>query len=208
MLEESSLEGGVRDVVTVPGLGMVEYSWVEDTTLWLNDDDVEEKAVAGETARATLRIADWIFIVVVIVMLPTTNRDYYEWMLKGSRWCKFINQQLPAVASTPPIKKDLKAKKKPEADAPNYSRWMSKPFRDGCLKNNWESFSFHRPNTHVSHFFASTCHLGCKIHDNVVVTASTTKHLLQRNKLNSQQPPIIDAAAHKELLLHQLLIIL
>jgi len=64
VLEESSLEGGVRDVVTVPGLGMVEYSCVEDTTLWLFD--VEEKAVAGETARATLRIADWIFIVVVV----------------------------------------------------------------------------------------------------------------------------------------------
>jgi len=63
VLEESSLEGGVRDVVTVPGLGMVEYSCVEDTTLC---DDVEEKAVAGETARATLRIADWIFIVVVV----------------------------------------------------------------------------------------------------------------------------------------------
>jgi len=68
VLEESSLEGGVRDVVTVPGLGMVEYSCVEDTTL-CDDDDVEEKAVAGETARATLRIADWIFIVVVASIL-------------------------------------------------------------------------------------------------------------------------------------------
>lgn len=62
MDEESSLEGGMRFVVTVPGLGMVEYNCVEDTTFDDDGDVVVEKAAAGESTRATVRIAVWNFI--------------------------------------------------------------------------------------------------------------------------------------------------
>jgi len=64
--EESSLEGGMRFVVTVPGLGIVEKSCVEEDTT-LDDDEVVEKAAAGESARATVRMAVGNFMAVVAV---------------------------------------------------------------------------------------------------------------------------------------------
>ena len=91
MDEESSLEGGMRFVVTVPGLGMVEYNCVEDTTFDDDGDVVVEKAAAGESTRATVRIAVWNFIAYCCYCCWRDNDNYeagqsdkqsnrYEWM--------------------------------------------------------------------------------------------------------------------------------
>ena len=62
-------------------------------------DDVE-KAAAGDTARATPRIADWIFIVIYIIIgemnIQANLLSRIEWMMSihkhntGSLRCKFI----------------------------------------------------------------------------------------------------------------------
>ena len=70
MDDESSLEGGIRFVVTDPGLGMVEYNCVEEETS--DDDDlmgVLENAAAGESARkaTAVRISDCNIIAIVVV---------------------------------------------------------------------------------------------------------------------------------------------
>jgi len=109
--------------------------------------------------------------------------------------------------STPPIKKRSQRSKKPEANAPNYSRWMSKPFRDGCLNNNWESFSFHRQQ-HVTFYFFNMTSRPRSTAMWLCVTA------MINNKTSATTEQIefaaaahhLAAAAHKELL-HQLLII-
>ena len=71
MDDESSLEGGIRFVVTDPGLGMVEYNCVEEETS--DDDDligVLENAAAGESARTAtaVRISDCNIIAIVAVV--------------------------------------------------------------------------------------------------------------------------------------------
>ena len=80
MDDESSLEGGMRFVVTDPGLGMVEYNCVEEETS--DDDDligVLENAAAGESARTAMaaRISDCniIFINVVVAAAAATTTE-------------------------------------------------------------------------------------------------------------------------------------
>ncbi len=73
MDDESSLEGGIRFVVTDPGLGMVEYNCVEEETS--DDDDligVLENAAAGEESARTataVRISDCNIIAIVVVVV-------------------------------------------------------------------------------------------------------------------------------------------
>jgi hypothetical protein len=70
--DESSLEGGIRFVVTDPGLGTVEYNCVEEET----SDDVDligvlENAAAGESARTATaaRISDWNIIAIIVAVV-------------------------------------------------------------------------------------------------------------------------------------------
>ena len=74
MDDESSLEGGIRFVVTDPGLGTVEYNCAEEITS--DDDDligVLENAAAGESARTAtaVRISDCKIIIIIVAKVTT-----------------------------------------------------------------------------------------------------------------------------------------